>query len=68
MELLKYSAVSPKNGYCDKILWIKLGDKKSTAEIQDVDEKTRLDFHGGRGYAVKIIYENIDKIKDPLGP
>ncbi|MEX2719733.1 MAG: aldehyde ferredoxin oxidoreductase family protein [Candidatus Sigynarchaeota archaeon] len=68
MELLKYSAVSPKNGYCDKILWIKLGDKKSTAEIQDVDEKTRLDFQGGRGYAVKIIYENLDKIKDPLGP
>jgi aldehyde:ferredoxin oxidoreductase len=68
MELIKYTAASPKNGYCNKILWIKLGAKKSTAEIQDIDEKTRLDLQGGRGYAVKILHENLDKIKDPLGP
>ncbi|MBN2153291.1 MAG: hypothetical protein JW839_17695, partial [Candidatus Lokiarchaeota archaeon] len=68
MELLQYTAAAPENGYCNKVLWIKLNAKGSTAEIQDVDAKTRLEFQGGRGYAVRILHDNLDKIKDPLGP
>ncbi|HME56053.1 MAG TPA: aldehyde ferredoxin oxidoreductase C-terminal domain-containing protein [Candidatus Lokiarchaeia archaeon] len=68
MELAKYTAATPLNGYTNQILWIKLGAKKSTVEIQDVPEQMRIDYQGGRGYAVKILYDNLDKIKDPLGP
>nr|MDO8116905.1 aldehyde ferredoxin oxidoreductase family protein [Candidatus Sigynarchaeota archaeon] len=66
--LLTYSPAVPERGYTNKILWITLSSGSSTARIEDVDEKTRLDFQGGRGYAVKILYEHTTKDTQPLGP
>ena len=67
MDILEYTPKLPEMGYTNKILWVNLG-KESSAEIQDVTEKMRMLYQGGRGYAIKLLYDHTDETTDPMGP
>jgi len=56
---------SLEGGYHFRILWIDL----SRGEIQTVpfSERFALKYIGGRGFGAKLLYDQLPKIKDPLG-
>jgi len=53
-------------GYRGQILIVDL--EKSTVQKEPLDQKYIEEFLGGRGWAIKYLYENLDKGIDPLGP
>ena len=55
-----------KGGYHFKLLWVDLtrGDIKK----QRVGEDFAVKYIGGRGFGAKLLYDHMDKIKDPLDP
>ena len=64
--LLKYLPVKIINGYTNNILWVDLTN--NIAKIEPVSKDMKRDFQGGRGYAIKILYEHTTEKTDPLGP
>ena len=52
--------------YTGKILDVNLTDKK--IKTTNVDEKTAKRFVGGKGFGVKILYDNLEKNVEPLSP
>ena len=53
-------------GFMGKILRIDL--TTGTTKVEPIDEKIAKDYIGGRGYASKIIYDEVDPNIDPLSP
>lgn len=68
MTILSYDRSVPVNGYTNKILRVRLDGDATSASIENVPAKMRLDFQGGRGYAVKILHDETTATTDPLGP
>ncbi|MFC1936242.1 aldehyde ferredoxin oxidoreductase family protein [Chloroflexota bacterium] len=54
------------HGWHGKILRINL--TKNSHTIEEIDPKTAKDFIGGRGWAIKYLYDEIDPKVDPLAP
>jgi len=54
------------NGWMGKILRVNLNDQ--TWKEESFDEKFALKWVGGRGFAVKTLYEELKPGIDPLGP
>jgi aldehyde:ferredoxin oxidoreductase len=54
------------HGWHGKILRINLTDRKVTSE--DVDPKIARDYIGGRGWAIRYLYDEVDPGVDPLSP
>jgi len=54
------------NGWQGKILRINLTDQ--SVKQEDVDPGFAKDFLGGRGWAIKYLYEEMDPTVDPLSP
>ncbi len=54
------------NGWHGKILRINLTDQ--SVKQEDVDPGFAKDFLGGRGWAIKYLYEEMDPMVDPLSP
>ncbi len=55
-----------KGGWIGKILRINLSNKKS--KIENLNEEIALNFIGGRGFAIKILWDEIKENLDPLSP
>jgi len=55
-----------RGGYIGKILRVNLSTGKIGEE--PIDEETAKKFIGARGYAAKIIYDEVNPKADPLGP
>ena len=53
-------------GYCNKILRVNLTNQTSSEET--LDPKMCLDFLGGRGFGIKMFYDEVAPGVDPLGP
>ena len=53
-------------GYAGKIIDINL--TKQEMKIKELDTKEAKEYLGGSGYTAKIIYEEVPKGADPLGP
>ncbi|MEM2897090.1 MAG: aldehyde ferredoxin oxidoreductase family protein [Candidatus Bathyarchaeia archaeon] len=53
-------------GYAGKILHVELSDKKVFSE--ELKPEMAKNFIGGRGFAAKILYENVKPNIDPLSP
>jgi len=53
-------------GYCNKILRVNLTER--TFREETLDEKMILDYMGGRGFGVKMLYDELKPGIDPLGP
>ena len=53
-------------GYHGKILRVNL--TKQTTTIETLDPQTAKDFIGGRGWAIKYLYDEVDPQVDPLAP
>lgn len=53
-------------GYSGKQLRILLDDK--SYKVEKIDTQVLKDYLGGVGYGAKILYEELDKGIDPLGP
>lgn len=53
-------------GYMGKILRVNLSTKKISTE--PINEQLAKEYIGARGYAVKIIYDEVDPKTDALGP
>ncbi len=53
-------------GWTGRILRVNLSENKVTA--QEYDEKLALDFIGGRGFAIKILWDELEPGVDPLSP
>ncbi|MFH7836161.1 MAG: aldehyde ferredoxin oxidoreductase N-terminal domain-containing protein, partial [Candidatus Aenigmatarchaeota archaeon] len=47
-----------KGGWVGKILRIDLNNKKS--KIENLNEKIALNFIGGRGFAIKILWNELE--------
>ena len=54
------------NGYAGKILVVDMNTRKLTDRY--IDEKTARKFLGGKGLALKILYDDFKPDVDPLGP
>lgn len=54
------------NGYGGKVLRVNLTD--GAVQKVDLDSALARDYLGGRGFAAKILYSELDKGTDPLGP
>ena len=54
------------NGWHGKILRVNLTTKQTSVET--IDPKTAKDFIGGRGWAIKYLYNEMDPTVDPLSP
>jgi aldehyde:ferredoxin oxidoreductase len=54
------------NGWTGKILRVNLTDK--THKVESFDESFAVKWIGGRGFAVKILYDELAPGIDPLGP
>ncbi|MBS1249633.1 MAG: putative oxidoreductase YdhV [Chloroflexi bacterium] len=54
------------NGWHGKILKVDL--ERSTITTETLDPKMAKDFIGGRGWAIKYLYENMDPTADALSP
>ncbi len=55
-----------KGGWTGKILRVDLTRRK--AVVQDLDPKVAVDFLGGRGLAIKTLWEELPPGVDPLSP
>ncbi|MBN1659631.1 MAG: aldehyde ferredoxin oxidoreductase family protein [Anaerolineae bacterium] len=53
-------------GWSGKIVRVDL--TRETATIEDVDPHVARDFIGGRGWAIKYLYDEVDPTVDPLAP
>ncbi|MFH0803368.1 MAG: aldehyde ferredoxin oxidoreductase family protein [bacterium] len=53
------------NGYAGKILRVNLS--KGEVSTEPLTEKMARDYIGGRGFAAKILYDEVPKGTDPLG-
>lgn len=56
----------PRGGYWGKILWVDLSNERTIVETVDNDMLRK--YLGGVGLASKIVYENVTKSTNPLGP
>ena len=54
------------NGWHGKILRINLTNQKTS--VEDIDPQIAKDFIGGRGWAIKYFYDEVDPQVDPLSP
>ncbi|MCS7103562.1 MAG: aldehyde ferredoxin oxidoreductase family protein, partial [Candidatus Korarchaeum sp.] len=55
-----------RGGWTGKILRIDLSKGKSV--VQDLDPKIAVDFLGGRGFAIKTLWDELPRRTDPLSP
>ena len=55
-----------RGGWTGKVLRVDLSKGKSV--VQDLDPKVAVDFLGGRGLAVKLLWEELAPGTDPLSP
>ncbi|MEM2603909.1 MAG: aldehyde ferredoxin oxidoreductase N-terminal domain-containing protein, partial [Candidatus Korarchaeum sp.] len=55
-----------RGGWTGKVLRIDLGKSKSV--VQDLDPKVAVDFLGGRGFAIKTLWDELPRGADPLSP
>ncbi|RZN15482.1 MAG: aldehyde ferredoxin oxidoreductase [Methanosarcinales archaeon] len=55
-----------KGGYCQKILEMDLSKNKK--HVIEVSDNFAVKYVGGRGWGARIIWENLEQIKDPLSP
>ena len=53
-------------GWHGKILRVNLTDQE--VSVEKVDPQTARDFIGGRGWAIKYLYTEVDPTVDPLAP
>jgi len=53
-------------GWYGKVLRVNLTNEKAT--VEEVDPQTAKDFIGGRGWAIKYLYDEVDSTVDPLSP
>ncbi|MEM3754824.1 MAG: aldehyde ferredoxin oxidoreductase N-terminal domain-containing protein, partial [Candidatus Bathyarchaeia archaeon] len=53
-------------GYIGKILHVDLSNKKVFSE--ELKQEIAKSFIGGRGFAIKMLYENVTPNIDPLSP
>jgi len=53
-------------GWIGKILRVNLTD--GSFEVSGIDKRTALEFIGGRGFAVKILWDELERGVDPLSP
>ena len=51
-------------GWNGKLLRINLSDHTESAE--DIDPKVAKDYIGGRGWAIRYLYDEVDPTVDPL--
>jgi len=54
------------NGWHGRILRVNLSQEQLSTET--IDSKTAADFIGGRGWAIKYLYDEMDPNVDPLSP
>ncbi len=54
------------HGWHGRILRIDLSTQST--RVQPIDPQTAKDFIGGRGWAIKILYDEVDPTLDPLAP
>ena len=54
------------NGWIGKILRVNLNNKEFSINL--LDESLAKNFLGGRGFTSKILYDEVPKGTDPLGP
>jgi aldehyde:ferredoxin oxidoreductase len=54
------------NGWHGRILRINLNDERIS--VEDVDPQVAVDFIGGRGWAIRYLYDEMDPSIDPLSP
>jgi aldehyde:ferredoxin oxidoreductase len=54
------------NGWHGRILRINLNQEKIT--IEEIDSQTAAAFIGGRGWAIKYLYDELDPMVNPLSP
>jgi len=55
-----------RGGYHFKILWVDLTSGES--RVVPFGEEFALKYIGGRGFGAKILFDHLDRIKDPLDP
>jgi aldehyde:ferredoxin oxidoreductase len=53
-------------GWYGKVLRVDLTNEKAT--VEEVDPQMAKDFIGGRGWAIKYLYDEVDSTVDPLSP
>jgi aldehyde:ferredoxin oxidoreductase len=53
-------------GWFGRILRVDL--TRETVAVEEVDPRTAADFIGGRGWAIKFLYDEVDPQVDPLAP
>ena len=53
-------------GWYGKVLRVDLTNEKAT--VEEVNPQTAKDFIGGRGWAIKYLYDEVDPTVDPLSP
>jgi len=53
-------------GWHGKILRVNLTDQE--VSVEEIDPQTAQDFIGGRGWAIKYLYDEVDPTVDPLAP
>ena len=53
-------------GWHGKILRVNLTDRE--VSVEEIDPQTAKDFIGGRGWAIKYLYDEVDPAVDPLSP
>jgi len=58
--------VSIKGGYFKRILWVDLTAEK--IEARELSEDFILQYIGGRGFGVKLVWDHLEEGRDPLSP
>ena len=53
-------------GYAGKVLRVNL--TKATVSVEDLPEKTAVDYMGGAGFGLKYLFDEVDPTVDPLSP
>ena len=58
--------MSIKGGYFKRILWVDLSAGK--IETRELSEDFILQYIGGRGFGVKLVWDHLEEGRDPLSP
>jgi aldehyde:ferredoxin oxidoreductase len=58
--------VSIRGGYFKRILWVDLTAEK--IEAKELSEDFILQYIGGRGFGVKLVWDHLEEGRDPLSP
>ena len=58
--------MSIKGGYFKRILWVDLTAEK--IEARELSEDFILQYIGGRGFGVKLVWDHLEEGRDPLSP